>query len=63
MRDAFKKAQMRWHPDKFERQLLSTLQVDEKQAILNRVKIISQQINSEWDHFVRSVLLSASDKF
>ena len=48
LRDAFRKAQLRWHPDKFLHQFGNHIDPSEADEVLNRVKLISQQINIEW---------------
>jgi hypothetical protein len=44
-KDGYKKLISRWHPDKFEAVFGSSLSADEKDAILEKVKEVAQQIN------------------
>ena len=49
LRNAFYTAQRRWHPDKFFHVFGNRVRSSEAAEIIDRVKVISQQINSEWD--------------
>lgn len=49
-REAFKRASLRWHPDRFcQRFNIRHLEEVQQKEILQRVKAISQEINIEWD--------------
>ncbi|CEM39959.1 unnamed protein product [Vitrella brassicaformis CCMP3155] len=52
---AFFLLSMRWHPDKFEQSFGPVLDPDDRHAILQKVKRISQSINSEWCVLRRSL--------
>merc|ERR1739848_529176 len=46
---AYKRAHLRWHPDKFQQRLLLVEDQGDKERILSQVMQISQQINAAWE--------------
>lgn len=50
-RKYLKEQKIRWHPDKFLQKLGSVLKQTDKEQILNKVKIISQEINRLCEEF------------
>ena len=48
LRKGFKKASLRWHPDKFSHRYGDRLDPKQADFIMQRVMLVSQQINAEW---------------
>jgi len=44
----FKRAIKRWHPDKFSQRFGEQLPSNNRDLILDRVKVTFQQVNEEW---------------
>ncbi|KAK3286082.1 hypothetical protein CYMTET_6343 [Cymbomonas tetramitiformis] len=47
---AYRKATLRWHPDKFQNKFGTLLLEKDKERILQKVKDVSQVINMSWDN-------------
>ena len=45
-RQAYRKASLRWHPDKFTQAFGQLLRVSEREAVMQRVKTTSQALNA-----------------
>ena len=48
LREAFKVAALRWHPDKFCARFGPLLASPDRDAVLRRVSDLAQQVNREW---------------
>lgn len=47
-REALKTEMLRWHPDKFWQRFGARLAVEDRERIMQHVKLVSQQINAVW---------------
>lgn len=47
-REVLKSEMLRWHPDKFWQRFGARLAAEDRDDIMQRVKLLSQQINAEW---------------